>query len=237
MKNVSNINQSINLKNIMGVAKYSFKTLRIMYLIEVVLLVLALSSSTFISRFTMGLDLIPTISILLTMNFISHIIIFSMQLSKEYGKLLFLTPVTGIEFIVGNFLELILVNLFSIILVNISAIVNSGGASKIISICFGIFIGTITAYLIITALIAILSTYIRSTALCVLAVIIASMLCDTIYSFISKIILYFLPYFYLTIGNSNSIEIDIFAVILGCIALVILQFIAANKIDKKLDII
>ncbi len=89
-------NKSIKMKNIFSIAKYSFRTLRIMYLIEAIILVLALGSSSFLSKFTQGLDLIPAVSILIATNFIAHIIIFSMQLSKEYGRLLFLAPISGI---------------------------------------------------------------------------------------------------------------------------------------------
>lgn len=230
--------KSIKMKNILSIAKYTFKTLRIMYLIEAIILVLALGSSSFLSKFTLGLDLIPTISILLTMNFISHIIIFSMQLSKEYGRLLFLTPISGVDFILGNLLELALVNLFIIIITNLCVMVNSGSfSSTILSLSLSVSGGTIIAYLIITALIAIIASYIRSTALCVLAVIAVDIVGNIIYSFISNLILHFLPYAYMVIGKSGAIEIDIFSVLIDTLALIILQFVAANRIDKKLDIV
>ncbi len=230
--------KSIKIKNILSIVKYTFKTLRIMYLIEAVILVLALGSSSFLSKFTLGLDLIPAISILLTMNFISHMIIFSMQLSKEYGRLLFLTPISGVDFILGNLLELVLVNLFIIIIINLGSMVNSGNYSFIIlSISLSVSIGTTIAYLIITALIAIIGSYIRSTSLCVLAVIAANIVGSIIYSFIANLILHFLPYAYMVIGKSGAIEIDIFSVLIDTLALIILQFVAANRIDKKLDIV
>jgi hypothetical protein len=230
--------KSIKMKNVLSIVKYTFKTLRIMYLIEAVILVLALGSSSFLSKFTLGLDLIPAVSILITMNFISHIIIFSMQLSKEYGRLLFLTPISGVDFILGNLLELVLVNLFITIIINLGLMVNSGNYSFIIlSISLSVSIGTTIAYLIITALIAIIGSYIRSTSLCVLAVIAANIVGSIIYSFISNLILHFLPYAYMVIGKSGAIEIDIFSVLIDTLALIILQFVAANRIDKKLDIV
>lgn len=231
-------NKSIKMKNIFSIAKYSFRTLRIMYLIEAIILVLALGSSSFLSKFTQGLDLIPAVSILIATNFIAHIIIFSMQLSKEYGRLLFLAPISGIDFILGNLLELIFINLFITIIVALSAMVNSGNfPSIVLNISLSMSLGTIISYLIITALIAILGSYIRSTALCVLAVIGASIVGNIIYSFIANLILYFLPYMYMTIGKYGAIELDIFAIIIDILALIILQIVAANRIDKKLDII
>ena len=230
--------KSIKMKNIFSIAKYSFRTLRIMYLIEAIILVLALGSSSFLSKFTQGLDLIPAVSILIATNFIAHIIIFSMQLSKEYGRLLFLAPISGIDFILGNLLELIFINLFITIIVALGAMVNSGNfPSIVLNISLSMSLGTIISYLIITALIAILGSYIRSTALCVLAVIGASIVGSIIYSFIANLILYFLPYMYMTIGKYGAIELDIFAIIIDILALIILQIVAANRIDKKLDII
>lgn len=238
MENTITKSKSIKIKNILGIAKYTFRTLRIMYLIEAVIIVLALGSSSFLSKYTLGLDLIPAISILLTMNFISHMIIFSMQLSKEYGRLLFLTPISGIDFILGNLLELVLVNLFIVMISNLGVIVNSGSVSSIVfSLSLSVSIGTTIAYLIITALIAILSSYIRSTSLCVLAVIGACIVGDIIYSFIANIILHLLPYVYMTIGKYGAIEIDIFSVLIDTLAIIILQLVAANRIDKKLDIV
>lgn len=238
MENTITKSKSMKIKNILGIAKYTFRTLRIMYLIEAVIIVLALGSSSFLSKYTLGLDLIPSISILLTMNFIAHMIIFSMQLSKEYGRLLFLTPISGIDFILGNLLELILVNLFITIIVTLSAMVNSGNfPSIVLNISLSVSLGTTIAYLIITSLIAILSSYIRSTSLCVLAVIGACIVGDIIYSFIANIILHFLPYVYMTIGKYGAIELDIFAIIIDTLALIILQLVAANRIDKKLDIV
>ncbi|GEM_PF-360881 len=230
--------KSIKMKNIFSIAKYSFRTLRIMYLIEAIILVLALGSSSFLSKFTQGLDLIPAVSILIATNFIAHIIIFSMQLSKEYGRLLFLAPISGIDFILGNLLELIFINLFITIIVALGAMVNSGNfPSIVLNISLSMSLGTIISYLIITALIAILGSYIRSTALCVLAVIGAGIVGNIIYSFIANLILYFLPYMYMTIGKYGAIELDIFAIIIDILALIILQIVAANRIDKKLDII
>ncbi len=42
---------------------------------------------------------------------------------------------------------------------------------------------------------------------------------------------------YMTIGKYGAIELDIFAIIIDILALIILQIVAANRIDKKLDII
>lgn len=238
MENTLTKSKSIKIKNILNISKYTFRTLRIMYLIEAVILVLALGSSSFLSKFTLGFDLIPAISLLLIINFIAHIIIFSMQLSKEYGRLLFLTPISGIDFILGNLLELILTNSFIVIISNLNIMVNSNNmTSMIFSISLSILFGIIIGYLIITALIAILGSYIKSTALCVLAVIATWIIGDIIYSFISNLLLLLFPYWYITIGKYRAIEVDIFSMLINLIVLITLQLIAANRIDRKLDIV
>lgn len=238
MENTLTKSKSIKIKNILNISKYTFRTLRIMYLIEAVILVLALGSSSFLSKFTLGFDLIPAISLLLIINFIAHIIIFYMQLSKEYGRLLFLTPISGIDFILGNLLELILTNSFIVIISNLNIIVNSNNmTSMIFSISLSILFGIIIGYLIITALIAILGSYIKSTALCVLAVIATWIIGDIIYSFISNLLLLLFPYWYIAIGKYGAIEVDIFSMLINLIALITLQLIAANRIDRKLDIV
>lgn len=237
METVFNINKSNLIRNILGVMKHTFKTLRITYVVEAVILVLAFFSSNFFSRYTLGLDLVPTITIILTINFIAHLIIFSLQISNDHGKLLFLTPIKGIEFILGHFLELLLVDSFAILFVAVVGSINAHSFASILIISsLGILIGLLSAHLIITGAIAIVGSYIRSTGLCVLGVILACGIANGIYDWLNKAIISFLPYFYMSIGRLSLIEIDIFSTLIDLVALIGLQLIAAHMIDKKLDI-
>lgn len=228
------------MKNILNIMKYSFKSLRILYFIEVILLLVGLIIGNFLSQFTGGWDVIAMVSTIATMNFIAHIILFANQLSKEYGYLLFLTPIKGIEFIVGNLLELVSANLIVIILVLIVNLINTGAINtEILQTSVAVATGLIMGYLIITSLIGIVSPYIRNTFLAVIAIIIISVLGGGIYDFITSIILNVMPYVYIAIniGNSNIIEIDIISSILSILTIMGLQLIAASYIDKKIDII
>lgn len=229
--------KQISLKSILSIAKHTFKTLRIIYIIEGFLLALSLFSNNFFSQFTLGIDLISMVSILLTANFISHIIVFSLQISKEHGNLLFLTPINGIEFILGHLLELITINLLIITITTIVGSLNTNTFTSFLTTSsFFLFIGLITAHLIISAFICIVSSYIKNTGLCVLAVIICCGIAQSIYFIFSKVILSFLPYFYVSVNIFGTVHIDIFSVVLNIIAIVTLQLIAAYMIDKKLDI-
>lgn len=225
------------LKNIFAVAKHTFKTLRITYIVEGVILLIALFSSSFFSRFTQGLDLVPTVSILLTTNFVAHLIVFSLQISKDHGNLLFLTPIKGYEFLVGHFLELLAVDTFTVFVIILVGSINSGAiASLLLTASLSILVSLLSSHLVITSAITLIGTYVKSTGLCVVLVIIGCIIGNSIYSWLSKAILSFLPYFYMTLGNLRLIEIDIFSLILDILALVLLQGISAYIIDNKLDI-
>lgn len=233
---ITSIKQNF-FKNILGVAKHTFKTLRITYIVEAVILLISLFSSSFFSRFTLGLDLVPAISILLTINFIAHLIVFSQQVSKEHGNLLFLAPIKGIEFILGHFLELLIVDLSILSIIAMVGSINAHTiASLLITSSFGILFGLLSTHLVISAAIAIVGSYIRSTGLCVLVVILSCLMGDGIYSWFNNAIISFLPYFYMNLGRLGIIEIDLFSVFIDIIALIGLQITAAYMIDKKLDI-
>lgn len=226
-----------SMKNIISIAKHTFKTLRTTYIVEGIILLLALFSNSFFSRFTQGLDLVPTISILFTINLIAHLIVFSLQISKEHGNLLFLTPINGMQFILGHLLELFGIDILILFIVGLVGSINAHSfASLLITSSMGILLGLLSAHLIISATIAIVGSYIRSTGLCVLIVILSCIIGEGIYGWFNKAIISFLPYFYMSIGRLGFIEIDIFSVLIDILALIGLQITAAYMIDKKLDI-
>ncbi|SDO92589.1 hypothetical protein [Clostridium gasigenes] len=226
------------MKNILNIIKYSFKSLRILYFIEFLILLVGLVSGKFLSQFTGGWDVLAIVSTIATMNFISYIILFSKQISKDYGYLLFLTPIKGIEFIIGNLLGLVSANLIVIIIALIVNLINIGEInSGILQTSVTVIMGLITAYLIITALIGIFSSYIRNTFLSIIAIIIIFSIGSLIYDFITSIILSIMPYVYITIGNSYIIEIDVISSIIGILTVLALQIIAGKYIDKKIDIL
>lgn len=231
-------NYKLNFKNIFGIMKYTFISLRIPYIIEAVILGLAFIPNLFISKISHGVDLIPAISIALTINFIAHLVTLARQLSKEEGRLLSLTPVKGGELLLGNFLELLSVDLvISIVPFLWSYILSGKNPSLLISIILPMMYGLILGYLILAPIIVIASSYIASTGLRVLAVILGCVIGNSIYDFVANGILKLLPYFYFSFEGIYSGEIDIFAFILGLITIVGLYIFAAHNINKKLDIL
>ncbi|MGL5353808.1 MAG: hypothetical protein ACRDA5_10875, partial [Clostridium sp.] len=156
------------MKNVLNIIKYSFNSLKLLYFIEAIILIIGGVISILISRFTGGLDTIVLVSVMATMNFIAHFILFAKELSKDNGNLLFLAPIKGIEFIIGNLLELVIVN---IIIVAIMSLINIGSFNmELLQINISISIGLITAYLIITSLIGIVAPYIRNKFLSVIVI-------------------------------------------------------------------
>lgn len=240
MKFKINMIESNSFGNILNIAKYTFKTLKITYIIEAILLFIGLFSSLpelFIYNSSTTFNLIPLVLMIFIVNFILHLITFYQQTSKEYGALIFLTPTKGWEFILGHFLELVLANGFILI----SFIVVTFFSSKllipvVLLSLIPLIFSLLLAHLIISASTILVKTYIRNTVLCILGSIFLCSVGRSIYSILRKIILSFLPYFYVRIGKLFTIEIDIFSTILGIVTIIAIQILASYMIDKKLDI-
>lgn len=223
------------MKNVLNIMKYSFKGLRVFYFIELIVMVIGVASSKLIADFTGGWDIIALVSVVFTTNFIGSIILFSTEISKDNGRLLFLTPIKGIEFIIGNLLQLMIVDLGILFITLISNVINTGSVNiDILLIAAVIAYGLLLGYLVITSLIAIIASYIKNTFTAIVSVILTFIIGSVMYEIIASIILWVLPYVYMTIGN--RISIDVLSVILSTVTLIALQVVAAKHIDKKLDI-
>lgn len=240
MKLKINMIKSNSFKNVLNITKYTFKTLKIPYIIETILLFIGLLSSLpelFIYNSLTTFNLIPLVIMIFIANFILHLIIFYQQTSKEYGALIFLTPTKGWEFILGHFLELVLVNGFILISFIIATFFSSKLLIPVVLVSLiPIVLSLLLVHLIISASIILVKTYIRNTILCILGTLFLCSVGKFIYSILRKIILSFLPYFYVRIGKLFTIEIDIFSTILGIVTIIAIQILASFMIDKKLDI-
>lgn len=242
MKFKINMIESNSFRNILNIAKYTFKTLKITYIIEAILLFIGLFSSLpelfiYNSNSSTTFNLIPLVLMIFIVNFILHLITFYQQTSKEYGALIFLTPTKGWEFILGHFLELILANGFILISFIIVTFFSSKLLIPVVLLSLiPLIFSLLLAHLIISASIIFVKTYIRNTVLCILGSIFLCLVGKSMYSILRKIILSFLPYFYVRIGKLFTIEIDIFSTILGIVTIIAIQILASYMIDKKLDI-
>ncbi len=223
------------MRNIGNVIKYSIRGLRNLYIIEVILLVLSFIGGSFITRFTMGFDTIAMLSIIIVGNFIAHIIVFSCQVSKDYGRLLFLTPIKGSEFIIAKILELGIVQLVVIIINTLAVIINGGKVQEILFISISLGLTLLLAYIIIISLIIIYGSYFNSVALVIVSIILSINFGGIILGFLTNRLFRVLPYIYLRFGL--FMEINLFEVLIyGGVVLALVMF-AKKLLDTRLDIV
>ncbi|WP_411168956.1 hypothetical protein ACH36K_17975 [Clostridium sp. MB05] len=231
------------MNNVLNILKYNFGKYnsgisKILYIIAFIILCL-LSFGTFIKIPFIGEIVsainIAVISTFLAVNLIVSIIKFSLQISKEQGKLLFTLPVNSWEYIIAKYIEFAILQGSIVLVVYIISIFSRNSMANIINlVSASTAFGTLIAYIIITSFITIFSSYIHNTALCVLAVIFLGGIIQSTVEIIKWIITGLLPYVYLRIGS--FIEIDLISTMLGAVWLVVIALLSVNHLDKKLDI-
>ena len=232
------------MNNVLNILKYNFGKYnsgisKILYIIAFIFLSL-LAFGTFIKTPFIGEIVsvinIAVISTFLAVNLIVSIIKFSLQISKDQGKLLFTLPVNSWEYIIAKYIEFAILQGSIVLVVYIISIFSGNSIANIINlVSASTAFGTLIAYIIITSFITIFSSYIHNTALCVLAVIFLGGIIQSTVEIIKWIITGFLPYVYLRIGS--FVEINLLSGTLSCLWIATLILIAIRHLDKKLDII
>ncbi|WP_291648685.1 hypothetical protein [Clostridium sp.] len=232
------------MNNVLNILKYNFGKYnsgisKILYVIAfVILCILTLGifiKIPFVGEL-MSIMNIVFISTFLGINFITSIIKFISQISKDNGKLIFTLPIKAWEFMIAKYLEfIILQGSIAVMAYIISSLSNNTMAEVVKMASFGVAFGTTAAYIVITSFIVIFSSYIYNVGLCVLAVIVGGGIIQGFVSEINRFITNLFPYIYLKIGS--FIEIDLISTLLGILWVGILVTMAVNHLDKKLDII
>ncbi|WP_195262725.1 hypothetical protein [Clostridium sp. 1001275B_160808_H3] len=232
------------MKNILNILKYNFGKYnsgisKILYMsVFIILCMLTLGifiKVPFIGEL-MSVMSIAFISTFLAINFITSIIKFISQISKDNGKLIFTLPIKAWEFMIAKYIEFIILQ-WSIALVAyiVSSLSGNAMAEVVKMAVFGVAFGTTAAYIVIISFIVIFSSYIYNVGLCILAVIVGGGIIQSFVSGINRFITNLFPYIYLKLGS--FIEIDLISMLLGILWVGILVTIAINHLDKKLDII
>ena len=179
---------------------------------------------------------IAFISTFLGINFVTSIIKFISQISKDNGKLIFTLPIKSWEFMIAKYIEfIILQGSIAVVAYIVSSLSGNTMAEVVKMASFGVAFGTIAAYIVITSFIVIFSTYIYNIGLCILSVKVGGGIIQGFDAGINKFITNLFPYVYLKIGS--FIEIDLISMLLGILWVGILATMAVNHLDKKLDII
>lgn len=233
------------MRNIVNIIKYNIRESAILYSIEVGLLLLVCIIAKFsnignfinigngfsgipTSSFIISvLFIIPTAVCIMSINFVIAIINFSKQISKDRGRLIFMTPVKGGEFMVAKYLEFIVTNLpfFIVAIIPIISIeINPISIDIIVP-----FFGMLMTYIIITSLIVIARSHVNKTILVVILVIIGLMLVGGL----TDSIKYMLPNAYISI---NEVNFELIKPISNIIIMIILSIFASKNLNSKLDI-
>lgn len=172
----------------------------------------------------------------LSINFIWSLVRFQTQISKEKGKLLFTLPIKSHEFIIAKIIEFILIQGIIVFITMLMTLISGNSLRDLVNLSsIAVMYGTIIAYIIIISFMVIFSSYIKNTALYILAVVIGGSIIQGIVEGIIKTITNFLPYIYMKIGT--FIEIDLVHSLLSLSWIIFIVYLAIYHLDKKLDII
>lgn len=172
----------------------------------------------------------------LSINFIWSIFRFQSQISKEKGKLLFTLPIKSHEFMIAKIIEFILIQSIIVFITMLMTLISGNSLRDLVNLSStAVMYGTIIAYIIIISFMVIFLSYIKNTALYILAVVIGGSIIQGIVEGIIKVITNFLPYIYMQIGT--FIEIDLVHSLLSLSWIVFIVYLAIYHLDKELDII
>ncbi|MDU5107710.1 hypothetical protein [Clostridium sp.] len=172
----------------------------------------------------------------LSINFIWSLVRFQTQISKEKGKLLFTLPIKSHEFIIAKIIEFILIQGIIVFITMLMTLISGNSLRDLVNLSsIAVMYGTIIAYIIIISFMVIFLSYIKNTALYILAVVIGGSIIQGIVEGIIKTITNFLPYIYMKIGT--FIEIDLVHSLLSLSWIIFIVYLAIYHLDKKLDII
>lgn len=232
------------MNNIFNILKYNFGKYnsgasKVAYIISLIILTLFMFGTftrvPFLSEFFSAMN-IAYITLFLVINLIISLVRFSKEISKDRGKLVFTLPIKSWEYIVAKYIEFIILQ-GSIVLIAYIITSLSGNlmAETVKLVALSTAYGIIAAYIIITSLIVIFSSYISNSGLCLLAVIVGGGIIRSFVSNLNRFITALFPYVYMKIGS--FIEIDIISSLLWGLWVIALVITSIYHLDKKLDIV
>ncbi len=232
------------MKNIINIIKYNFAKYnmgvgRVFYIIGLILILL-INIGTF-TRIPYVSEILSFINIgfvatFLAVNFITSIVIFYKQISRDEGRLLFIFPIKAWEFIAAKFIEFIIVQGgFALIVCLFSLITSNSVAGLVRLVTISTAFGTFVGYIFIASFTVIFSSYFNNAGLVILAVILGGGFIQSIVEGIIWAVTRVFPYIYMRLGT--FMEVDIINTLLSLVWTGVLVYMAIYHLDKKLDII
>lgn len=218
-----------------NIIKYNLKEQKNIFIIEsTILLVFTILSFIVPNWVTVSVFMIPSISTMLAVNFIIGIIRYSRCISSEEGRILFLAPIKGWEYMLAKNLEFIVIQLSVIVLACLGTALSGTSVTLVGIVGISTGFGLTIAFILITAFIPIVSSYVHLTLLKVVMTIIA-LIVYSIWTIIIEVLAYLMPYIYMEIGNFT--RINLISALINLISFSVIIWISIYHIDNKLDII
>lgn len=232
------------MKNIINIIKYNFAKYnmgvgKVFYIIGLILILLV-NISTF-TRIPYVSEILSFINIgfiatFLAVNFITSIIIFYKQVSRDEGRLIFTFPIKSWEFIIAKFSEFIIIQGGFAVIVYLFSLISANSVSSLVRlVSISTALGTIVAYIFIASFTVIFSSYFSNALLVILALIFGGGFIQSIVEGVIWAVTRVFPYFYMRVGT--LIEVDIIETLLSLAWTGVLVYMAIYHLDKKLDII
>lgn len=224
------------MKNTINIIKYNLREQKNLFIIEgSILLLFTILSLVAPSWFSLSILMVTAVSTILTVNFIIGIIRFAKGISAEEGRVLFLAPIKGWQYLLAKNLENLIIQSAIVLLAYICTIISGDGGSLVGIVGLSTGFGLTISYIFITSFMPIVSSYFRKTFVRVIITIIAFIIYG-IFGLIIEILTYeLLPYVYMIIGD--FVEINLLSTVFNLIGFGAIIWIAIYHIDNKLDII
>ncbi|WP_027633872.1 hypothetical protein [Clostridium hydrogeniformans] len=237
------------------ILKYSLKEYKWVYIAEA-LGIIAFTIGTNLSE-DINIKVITSfLSIVMFVNFIMQIMLFSFQLSTERGRMLFMAPIKGKSFFVSKVVEFFAANTFIILsgvfILAISSLGNnelSSGLLRFIYENFGNMLKLSTIYFIIISLITLVGSITNNGLVVVLSSIIGNLiitlglgklnhLCNIWFEdYIYKVSYNDSTKVFYSVGDIMNSSLNLVYIGLTIIIIGGLIYFSSKILDKKLDII
>lgn len=224
------------MNNILNIIKLDIKNKKVQLIIEAaVILFFTIQFSVFGRWIPSEVTFIPIICVILLVNLISSIVKFMKCISTEEGRLLFMAPIKGWEFLCAKYMEFFIEGLLLIIITAIGTLISGGKITLLMMSSLSIIKGFLIFFILVTTLEIVFKSYFSNNGVCIILTTVSMALFGGMLSILQLIHYIALPSIYIIIGE--TIELNLFNVFVEIIAFGILIYMAVYHVDKKLDIV
>lgn len=162
------------------------------------------------------------------------------EIGKEEGRLLFLAPIRGIEYVMAQYLKFTVNTMGGVLVIIIICLLNGLDKEQLkVYAVVGtlIYILTFCLFAIITSMVLIVRSYVKTTSLCVVAIVIGC----SVYQAIIEILRYSFEKIGLTVymyieNSGQTIEIELISLVIRIALIICLVVVGIKHFDKKLEI-